>query len=711
MKKFSSKNPKSNQKVLLNSRNYIIMRTIKHRTSNSKGTIKKTIKNRNNPDNPENDFYTYVNKDWIDKHTKSSYTTNVGKDDFSKTQIKTDKNILKKILPEIMKKKTKESIQIKNLFISLSKNNDKLAEEQINDMLKIYNFFLNKEMPQDIYFFLAWLNKNGLYSPLSINVENDIKNIKYNVFEIIESGVSIHNKGFYNDKSALNAKKIDLYHKYLNKIFARFFCDEAYDTQCIFDIEKGIINHFLREEDESKPSKTYNKYTKTKLKEECDFDLDIFTKYLGFKKTPEYVVVDNPKYLKYIITNKNWRDEKWKNYWYYQILRVFIPFHSFLYKENQEFHHAILNSTNISKSLFSLRIIENIMNTTINKYYLEHYKVKEVERKYIFNIFVELKQILKNRIKNNEWLNKNTIKRLCSKLENMTFVVGYKTKWEPDPEICFCECNAFINYIKYRNWVMNKIIEKNEVKKLPKDVWDKSEGINTYDVNSYYIPDTNEIIIPNAILIPPFFDINKGIIYNLANIGMIIGHELMHAFDNMGVEFNENAEYKKWWTDTDILVYKRKIKYLKNRYENTGKMDDIKINGDLSLGENISDIYGFLLCEELAAAKTLADGNSQSLDKSSQDGAISWDKSSPGMSQANPANFECCMKKFYYFYAKRWRTADKVNNNNKYLHIDRHSIEKYRVNNVLSMSSIFQKIYGIKKGDKMYVEIKDHLIW
>jgi len=107
----------------------------------------------------------------------------------------------------------------------------------------------------------------------------------------------------------------------------------------------------------------------------------------------------------------------------------------------------------------------------------------------------------------------------------------------------------------------------------------------------------------------------------------------------------------------------------------------------------------------------LASGNSRSLDKNNQDGAISWDKISPEMSQANPDHFECCMKSFYCFYAKRWRTADKVNKNKKYLNTDSHSIEKYRVNNVLSMSSIFQKIYGIKKGDKMYVEIKDHLIW
>ena len=245
---------------------------------------------------------------------------------------------------------------------------------------------------------------------------------------------------------------------------------------------------------------------------------------------------------------------------------------------------------------------------------------------------------------------------------------------------------------------MTQIIDKNDSKKLPKDVWDKSEGVNTYDVNSYYIPKTNEIVIPNAILKPPFFDIEKNIIYNLANIGTIIGHELMHSIDNTGIEYNENSEYKNWLSDKDILLYNSKIKHFKKIYENTGKIDNIKIDGNLSLGENISDIYGFLLCEELLINILKKD-------------MLKTHEKYETPDQIMNNKIENSMKEFYCLYAKKWKTTEEIIKKKKYLNINVHSNEKYRVNNVLSMSPMFRKIYGIKKGDKMYIENKDHLFW
>jgi predicted metalloendopeptidase len=173
--------------------------------------------------------------------------------------------------------------------------------------------------------------------------------------------------------------------------------------------------------------------------------------------------------------------------------------------------------------------------------------------------------------------------------------------------------------------------------------------------------------------------------YNMANIGTIIGHELMHAFDEDSREYNENGEYESWWSENDIKIYKKKQKIIINHYDKMAIKDKVKINSESNLSENIADIGGFIIVE-----KTLINYLSE----------IGCSKE----------EFDKQMRDFYVFYAKEWRTIRKPQDLKTVVNGDPHILEKYRVNSVLALSSNFHRIYGIEKGHRLYSDIKDPLL-
>jgi len=208
------------------------------------------------------------------------------------------------------------------------------------------------------------------------------------------------------------------------------------------------------------------------------------------------------------------------------------------------------------------------------------------------------------------------------------------------------------------------------------DVWIRGVDGDTFDVNASYNNSKNELIIPNAILQSPFVDLNKSMAYNMANIGSIIGHEIMHAFDDDGCKFNEKGEYGNWWSLEDLRVYKEKQKSIIKHYEIMAKRDKLKMDNKLTLGENLADIGGFLNAEKTFIEYLIETGYTGE-------------------------KFDQQMRDFYTFYAKEWRTINKPKFV-PFLLKDSHSLAKYRVNSVLSLSPHFHRIFGIENGNKLY---------
>jgi predicted metalloendopeptidase len=259
-----------------------------------------------------------------------------------------------------------------------------------------------------------------------------------------------------------------------------------------------------------------------------------------------------------------------------------------------------------------------------------------------------------------------------------------------NPTIIFADCDfdeidTIENIIMLVKCKINYII-KNIHKKIPDKSYWIHNGLNVFDVNASYNFSTNEMTIPNAILQSPYIELDKGMTYNLANIGFTIAHEMVHAFDKNGCQYDDTGEIRNWWNKEDDKNYKKLQEEVVEQYETMAKRDNIKLNGKLVLSENIADISALQVIEDVLEQQLI-------------------EKDIFGPKQNS------YFKELYYNYAKQWRELINKKNLNQLVMIDPHSLSKYRVNCTLIRSKRFRQIFNIQPGDNMYYGNPMNELW
>jgi putative endopeptidase len=624
----------------------------------------------------EDDFYSYINNGWEHHHKipNDESSTNL----FVLLQNKVDNELKNKVLEAIFKEKTRNASNVKNIYKSSVKWNDDIVEKKINEDV----FELNRICKDDgnLYKFLVWFSKKGYSSLITWKVIIDFKNSQRYISSIQEDGLSFYSKSFYfkNDMNNINKRKH--YLDFIDRVFFEIF-GTNYDniSNKIFEIEKNISNYILDEDEELDTEKIINVYDIHECKDEFSFDWNEYAKELGFKNVPKKINIENKRHLKYAMhILKKWNECDIKMYWIYQILLTSTNHHSKLNALKFDFFSKYINGvikdhTLEKKALYKLEII---MNATISKKYIEIFK-NENEKKLCLILLDILKRTFRKRLLKNKWLHKNSIERAVKKLDNIKFIIGYKNKWHKDPDCDFLPNDSLGNNQKYIEWDINENVKKYYNKIEYDEYWDKDIYQNVFDVNAYYYDSNNLMIIPNAFLQAPFIDVNKNMAYNLASMGTTIGHEITHAFDDEGCQYDENGNYNNWWVPEDIRNYKAKQKKIVELYEIAAKRDNLVIKGEISLGENISDIGGFLIAEEAFA--DYLNENNMGLHEQIQS-----------------------FKEFYTYYAEQWRFKIRQKRIKTFVADETHALSKYRCNCVLSTSSRFKEIYNIQKEDGMY---------
>ena len=203
-------------------------------------------------------------------------------------------------------------------------------------------------------------------------------------------------------------------------------------------------------------------------------------------------------------------------------------------------------------------------------------------------------------------------------------------------------------------------------------------GKQSYNVNAYYMANENTIYIPCAYLQQPFIDLNeRGIEYNLANIGYTLTHEMSHCLDDFGSQYDENGNLYDWWTPADKKQFKSRVGNIIKQYETFAGYDGVKMDASLSVGENIADISGLAICEEYL--QDVHNKNNYTV-------------------PLRTLSFQT----FFVYNAIQSRQKIEDIAFKAQLKVNPHPMEKYRVNCPLSRLKLFKNIYNIKKGDKMY---------
>jgi predicted metalloendopeptidase len=661
---------------------------MKHHITNKKKK-KKGQKTRKKYPILKDNFYHYVNNAWFSNTFISKNDSD--KSNFTVVQKKVNNELYKCITQYIFKEKIKAATQCKNLYTALTNWNNRLVENQIYLFIKQINDFRKDDT--NLYPFLKWSIYNGLITPIDFGLVTDQKKSRRQMAAIAENGFSFTVKDMYFNKHRDYVRTREYYVKFIQAVFNLFFGENnTYSAKDVFDIEQDLASKMYTVNDYEDLNKTYNKYTNKEAKRLCNFDLTLFLKEFGMTNV-HYINFINPEYTKHALTlmKKGWTSIKWNSYWVFKLLVSASIYHSKLHAFFFDFF--VYKLKGISKEdprhLVATVTIANMMNATVSKMYIKHYKnSKEIE--FAKNMVSRIIKVFKERLTKNAWLSQPTKEYALNKIDKLVYAIGYKDKYPEDPDCDFLGDDAFGNNMKYINWVFDQY--KRDVNKpiLNNSYWFKPEEMNVFNVNAFYSNSKNEFILPNAVLQKPFIDLSKKISYNFAYIGFIIAHEIIHGFDAHGSLFDENGILQTssvgWWTKEDMENYKLLQEDVKDHYSALAKKDRIELNTALTLNENIADISAMSLIEDALETYLFE----QNIFGEKQDEYF---------------------KDLYYNYARQWRTILRPKQLRNRLLLDQHSLSKYRVNCVLMRSKRFNTIFNITQKDGMFFSEKIKEIW
>jgi len=684
-KKYTNVKTRSNNKSRKNE-------SIRNKDKKNKKDKKRTRKQRKQkhiPSKMEDNFYYYVNNKWLSNTFIMSSDNDTN--NFTVVQKKVNKELVKCITQYIFKERTRNAnaLRCANLYTALTNWNDRLVETQIYTFIKQITEY--RKEPSNLYPFLKWCICGGLITPINFGIIVDIKKSRRYIAAISENGFSFSVKDMYFNKNKDYVRTRAYYIKFIQSIFNLFFGENnSYRAEDVFEIELDLASKMYTIADYEDITKSYNKYTNSSAKKHCNFDLNLFLKEFGMTSV-DYINFMNPEYTKHAMSlmQKSWTSVKWNSYWIFKLLVCASVYHSNLHAHFFEFFTYKLKGIEKEEepSVMATYAISNMMNATVSKMYIQHYKnTKEIA--FAYDLVNRIIKVFKERITKNTWLSQKTKELSLIKIDKLIYVIGYKDKYPDDPDCDFLPDDAFGNNVRYVNWVfegykkkVGKPIENNSY-------WIKSEEMNVYDVNAFYINTKNEFILPNAILQRPFIDLTKKFSYNLAYIGFIIAHEIIHGFDVHGSSFDENGIFNPmgWWTKEDIENYKLLQDDVMEHYIALANKDGIKLNARLTLNENIADISAMNLIEDVLENYL-------------------FEQNIFGEKQ------EEYFKDLYRNYAEQWRSVSRTKQIRNRLLTDQHSLSKYRVNCVLMRSKRFNTIFNITQKDGMFFSENINEIW
>jgi putative endopeptidase len=266
-----------------------------------------------------------------------------------------------------------------------------------------------------------------------------------------------------------------------------------------------------------------------------------------------------------------------------------------------------------------------------------------------------------------------TKQKAIEKLHAMNVKIGYPDKWRDYSGLEITENSYVENVMASNRFDFDYMISKIG-KKVDKEEW----FMNPQTVNAYYSPNMNEICFPAGILQPPFFYMNADDAVNYGAIGVVIGHEMTHGFDDQGRHYDKDGNLAQWWTDEDAERFNEKTKVLVDRFNEIIVLDTVHANGELSLGENIADFGGLVISYD-AMQKAMDGKKVEKIDGFTPE------------------------QRFYLAYAKVWAQNIRDKEILRRTKEDVHSLGKWRVNGQLPGLNSFHKAFNVKEDDPMYL--------
>ena len=637
---------------------------------------------------PGDDFYQYAGGGWLKANPmKPEYSSYGVFNDLAETNRKQIRELFENLSKEkhAFGSVGQKVADLYNMAMDSVRLNKEGAAPLQKDLDKVKAFSKKAD-------FTAFIADQHLYmgNPFfGIGVDTDLKNSDLNVMWLSAGTSGLPDRDYYLNTDADSKKKQEAYRAYLSKIFqlSGYKKKEAEKAaKVIYNIEYQFAEAEMSRAEARDYNKLYNIYTIDMLQK--NYPAIQWAKYfelMGVKDVKQ-VILTEPKVM--AVAQKLMSTLSEQDIKYYVAGLIIKSSTSVLSDDfvnaNFDFYGRLLNGQKEQKARWkrALGFPNSLLGEAVGELYVSKYFAGESKAK-MLKLIDNLRKALATRIANLTWMNDTTKINALVKLNSFTVKVGYPDKWRDYSKLTIDPAKSLYDNVAAATYVETL----RNLEKFGKPV-DKSEwGMTPQTVNAYYNPTTNEICFPAAILQAPFFDVNADDATNYGAIGVVIGHEMTHGFDDQGRNFNADGNMVDWWTAGDSKRFTAAAEKLAAQFDQITVVGDLKANGHLTLGENIADQGGLRISYD--AFKTT---------QQFQEG-----KEIDGFTPA---------QRFYLSYGRIWAehmTEEAIYQQTK---SDPHSIGRNRVNATLRNIDTWYDAFGVKEGDKMWLAPAERaIVW
>lgn len=624
------------------------------------------------------DFYQYACGGWMQKHPLTDEYSRFGSFDML---AENNREQLKGLITEIAGKQHEQGTipqkiaDIYNLAMDSAKLNKDGKAPIEADLQKIASV----KDKAGIVPMMAELAHVGVKPYFSFFVDADIMNSKMNMFQLYQGGIGLGEKEYYVDTDDVTTNIRNKYKEHIVKMFQLAGFDEATakkNMEAVMEIETRIAKASFSAVEQRDPAANYHKMTLDELKKSIPgIEWDAFLNGIGVKGVAELSVsqIEPIKEVEKIINEVP--VEKQVAYLQWNLIDMASGFLSDEFvAQNFDFYGKTLSGKKEQQPRWkrAVNTVNGILGEAVGQMYVEKYFPAAAKERMV-KLVKNLQTALGERIQNLEWMGDSTKVKAMEKLNSFYVKVGYPDKWRDYSNLNIENDSYWANVKRATEFDLDYELNKNG-KPVDRDEW----GMTPQTVNAYYNPTTNEICFPAGILQYPFFDMNADDAFNYGGIGVVIGHEMTHGFDDQGRQFDKEGNLKDWWTAEDAERFNKRSQVMVNFFDSIQVLPGLNANGSLTLGENIAD-HGGLQVSLQAFKNATKDAPLENVDGFTPE------------------------QRFFLAYAGLWAGNIRDEQIRVYTKSDPHSLGRWRVNGALPQIGAWYEAFNIKEGDPMYL--------
>lgn len=625
----------------------------------------------------QDNFYQYVNGNWLKNHSIPDDKTAIGS--FYDLRDKADDDV-KAIIEELadtphLKQGSNEQ-KVADLFRSYmdSEKRNSLGVTPIQSILSNINSLKNKT---ELATFFGKYQAAGVGNPLAFYISVDAKDSSSYATHIWQSGLGLPDKDYYfNETERYSALRAGYTAHIANMFELAGIKNGKKAANTIMDLETKLAKFHWTRVQTRDSEKRYNKFAVADLNTlSSAFNWSAYLSAQGVA-TQKDIIINQPDFVTgfgKIFADTSLAD--WQTYLTFHTLSNFSTYLSEdLDNENFDFYSKQLNGRKEQRPQWKrgVSVVNDNLGEVIGKVYVSRHFTPQAKAR-MSELVENLRNSYGNSIDDLEWMSSDTKKAAHVKLAAFTPKIGYPDKWQDYSTLNIKSDDLVGNILR-----SSQVSHDKEVAKLGGPIQKWEWGMTPQTVNAYYNPTVNEIVFPAAILQAPFFNMKADDAVNYGGIGAVIGHEMGHGFDDQGSKYDASGNLRNWWTEQDLKEFSSRTKALVEQYSDYHVFDDLTVNGELTLGENIGDLSGVTIAYK--AYKASLNG-----------------KAAPVIDGLTGD------QRFFMGYAQIWRAKIVEKSMRNRVATDPHSPAEFRALGSLSNMNEFYQAFDVKPGDAMYI--------